>query len=255
MSQFFTSSGHSIGVSALASVLPMNIQDWFPLGWTSWNSLQSKELSRVFSNTTVQKHQFFGAQLLYNPNLTSIHDHWKNHSTDQMDLCWQSNWLCLFNIWSKLVIAFLPRSKCLLVSWLQSPSTVILEPPKIKSITVSIVSLSICHGVMGPDAMILVFWMLSFKSNFSFSSFTFIKRLFISSSLSAVRVVSSAYLRLLMFLPEIFIPAQSMRWNIRVIFYHYERSFSWYRVNLLARVNANTPWKWILGIWRKENFI
>ena len=63
MSQFFTSDGQSIGVSASASVLPMNIQDWFPLGWTGWISLQSKGLSRVFSNTTIQKHQFFGAQL------------------------------------------------------------------------------------------------------------------------------------------------------------------------------------------------
>ena len=63
MSQFFTSGGQSIGVSASASVLPMNIQDWFPLGWTGWISLQSKGLSRVFSNTTVQKHQFFSAQL------------------------------------------------------------------------------------------------------------------------------------------------------------------------------------------------
>ena len=63
MSQLFTSSGQSIGVSASASVLPMNTQDWSPLGWTGWISLQSKGLSRVFSNTTVQKHQFFGAQL------------------------------------------------------------------------------------------------------------------------------------------------------------------------------------------------
>ena len=62
VSQFFTSSGHSIGVSALASVLPMNIRDWFPWGWTGWISLQSKGLSRVFSNTAVQKHQFFSAQ-------------------------------------------------------------------------------------------------------------------------------------------------------------------------------------------------
>ena len=61
MSQFFASGGQSIGVSASASVLPMNIQDWFPLGWTGWISLQSKGLSRAFSNTTVQKHQFFGA--------------------------------------------------------------------------------------------------------------------------------------------------------------------------------------------------
>ena len=63
MSQFFTSGGQSIGASASTSVLPMNIQDWFPLGWTGWNSLQSKGLSRLFANTTVQKHQFFGAQL------------------------------------------------------------------------------------------------------------------------------------------------------------------------------------------------
>ena len=63
ISQLFTSGGQSIGVSASASVLPMNTQDWSPLGWTCWISLQSKGLSRVFSNTTVQKHQFFGAQL------------------------------------------------------------------------------------------------------------------------------------------------------------------------------------------------
>ena len=84
----------------------------------------------------------------------------------------------LFNELSRLVIAFHPRSKRLLISRLQSPSAVILEPKKIKSVTVSIVSPSICHEVMGPDAMILVFWMLSFKPAFSFSSFTFIKRLF-----------------------------------------------------------------------------
>ena len=84
---------------------------------------------------------------------------------------------------SRLVIAFLPRSKCLLISWLQSPSAVIIEPPKLKSHTVSIVSPSICREVMGPDAMIFVFRMLSFKPTFSLSSFTFIKRLFSSSSL------------------------------------------------------------------------
>ena len=68
MSQFFTSGGQIIGVSASASVLPMNIQDWFPLGWTAWISLLSKGCSRVFSNTTVQKHQFFGAQLFLYSN-------------------------------------------------------------------------------------------------------------------------------------------------------------------------------------------
>ena len=113
----------------------------------------------------------------------------------------------LFNMLSRLVITFLPRSKRLLISWLQSPSAVILKLRKIKSATVSTVSSSICQGVMGPDAMILVFWMLSVKPTFSLLSFTFIKRLFSSSSLSAIRVVSSAYLRLLIFLPAIFIPA------------------------------------------------
>ena len=82
MSQLFASGGQSIGVSALASVLPVNTQDWSPLGWTGWISLQSKGLSRVFSNTTVQKHQFFALSLLHSPTLTSIHDHWKNHSLD-----------------------------------------------------------------------------------------------------------------------------------------------------------------------------
>ena len=72
MSQFFRSGGQSIGVSALAFVLPKNTQDWSPLEWTGWISLLSKGLSRVFSNTTVQKHQFFGAQLSYSPTLTSI---------------------------------------------------------------------------------------------------------------------------------------------------------------------------------------
>ena len=80
ISQFFTSDGRSIGTSASASVLPMNILDWSPLGWTGWISWKSKGLSRVFSNTTVQKHQFFGAQ----PTLWSssqIHyEYWKNHS-------------------------------------------------------------------------------------------------------------------------------------------------------------------------------
>ena len=75
MRQFFASGGQSIGVSASASVLPMNIQDWFPLAWTGWISLQSKGLSRVFSSTTVQKHQFFGAQLSSQSN-SHIHTRW-----------------------------------------------------------------------------------------------------------------------------------------------------------------------------------
>ena len=90
MSWFFTSGGQSIGVSALESVLPMNIHNWFPLGLTGWISLQSKELSRVFSNTTLQKHQFFSTQSSLWSN-SHIHT-WvlKNHSFDYMDLCWQN---------------------------------------------------------------------------------------------------------------------------------------------------------------------
>ena len=114
----------------------------------------------------------------------------------------------LFNMLSRLVITFFPRSKHLLISWLQSPSAVILEPRKIKSDTVCTLYRSISHEVMGLDTMILVFWMLGFKSTFSFSSFIFIKSHFSSSSLSALRVVSSAYLRLLIFLLAILIPAK-----------------------------------------------
>ena len=84
MSQLFPWGDQSIGVSASVSVLPMNNQDWSALGWTGWISLQSKGLSRVFSNTTVQKHQFFITQLssAFFTQLSSIHDHWKNHSLD-----------------------------------------------------------------------------------------------------------------------------------------------------------------------------
>ena len=111
----------------------------------------------------------------------------------------------LFNMLSRLVIAFLPRSKCLLISWLLLPSAVIFEPKKIKSLTISIVYLSICHEVMGPMP-----WS-SFPECWALSqlftlSFTFIKRLFSSSPLSALTVVTSAYLRLLIFLP-VLIPA------------------------------------------------
>ena len=82
MSQFFASGGQTIGVSASASVLPMNIQDWFPLGWTGWISLLSKGFSRVFSNTTVQIINSLALSFLYSATLTSIHDYWKNHSFD-----------------------------------------------------------------------------------------------------------------------------------------------------------------------------
>ena len=91
MSQFFASGGQSTGASASTSVLPMNSQDWFPLGWNGWISLQSKGLSRVFSNTTVQSINSLVLSFLYSPALTSIHDYWKNHSFDRWTFFWKSN--------------------------------------------------------------------------------------------------------------------------------------------------------------------
>ena len=108
---------------------------------------------------------------------------------------------------SRLVITFLLRSDCLLISWLQSLSTVILEPKKRKPVTTSTFSPSICHTVMDLDSLILAFLIFSLKLVLSLSSFTLIKRTFRSSSLYAIKVVSSAYLRLLIFLPPILIPA------------------------------------------------
>jgi len=127
MSQFFVSGGQSIGVSASASVLPMNIQDWFPLGWTGLISLQSKGLSRVFSNSTVQN---------INSSVLSFivqvsHPYITTGKTIALTrrTCVGKVMSLLFSMLSRLVIAFLPRSKCLLSSWLQSPSAVILEHP------------------------------------------------------------------------------------------------------------------------------
>ena len=160
----------------------MNIQDWFPLGRTGLIFSQSKELSRVFSNTTVQKHQFLVLSLLYGPTLTSVHDYWKNHIALTRWTFVGKVMSLLFDVLSRLVIIFPLRSKHLLISWLQSHLQRFWSPPKI------LVSPSTCHEVMGPDAMIFIFWMLSFKPAFSLSSF--IKRLFSSSLLSAVRVMS-----------------------------------------------------------------
>ena len=148
----------NIGATALASVLPVNNQDWFPLGCTGFISLQSKGLLRVFSNTTVQKHQFFGAQ----PSLWSnYHIHtWLLEKTIALTIQTFVGKVMslLFNMLSRFVIAFLPRSRSLLISWLQSPSTVILEPKKTKSVTAFTFYPSICHEVMESCAMTLVFW-------------------------------------------------------------------------------------------------
>ena len=123
----------------------------------NWISLQSKGLSRVFSNTIVQKHQFFGTQAFFTVQLS--HPYMTIGKTIAL-----TRWTfvgkvmsLLFNMLSRLIITFLPKSKHLLISWLQSPSAVILEPKKMKSDTVSTVSPSISHGVMGPDAVILIF--------------------------------------------------------------------------------------------------
>ena len=134
-------------------------------------SLQSKRFSRVLSNTKFKiinssALSFFMVQLSH-PYITTG----KTIALTRRVFVGKVMSL-LFNMLSRLVIAFLPRSNHLLISWLQSLSVVILEPQKIQSVTVSIVSPSICHAVMGPDAMILVFWMLSFKPAFSLSSFT-----------------------------------------------------------------------------------
>ena len=131
MSQCFTSGGQSIGVSASTSVLPMNTEDW-SLEWTGWISLQSKRLWRVFSNTTVQKHQFFGAQLSYSQLSRPYMTTGKTIALTRRTLVDKVMSL-LLNMLSRLVITLLPRSGRLLISWLQSPSAVIWEPPKIKS--------------------------------------------------------------------------------------------------------------------------
>ena len=177
------------------------------LGLTGLISLQSKGLSRVFSSTwspaQFESINSWVLSLLYDPTLPSIADYGK-----AIALTFVSKVMSLlFNMLSRFVISFLPKSKSLLISWLQSPSTVILELTKIKSVTVYIFSPSVCHEVMEPDAGILVFWMLNFKTVLSLCPFTCIKRSFSYSSLSPVRVVSSAYLRLLIFLLAILISA------------------------------------------------
>ena len=154
MSQLFVLGGQSIGASASASVLPMNIQGWLPLGLFDLLAVQGtlKSLLQHSSKPSVLGcSAFFMVQLLH-PNVTT---------GKTIDL---TRWTfvrkvmsLLFNILSRFVIAFLPRSNHLLISWLQSPSTVILEPKKIKYVMVSTFSPSICYEVMGPDATVFIF--------------------------------------------------------------------------------------------------
>ena len=155
-------------------------------------SLLSKRLSRVFSSTTIQQCQFFRAQTSLRPN-SHIHTGLPEKSIALTRGTFVGKVMSLlFNMLSRFVTAFLPRSKHLFISWLQSLSTMILRPKKIKSVTVSVFfPLLFAHEVIGPNAMILDFWMLSFKPAFSLSCFmNLIKRLFSSSSLSAIKWTS-----------------------------------------------------------------
>ena len=161
MSQIYAWGGQNTGVSAWASFLPKKSQGWSPLDWTGWISLQSKGLSRVFSNTTVLWRSAFFTVQLSHPYMTTG----KTIALTRRTFVGKVVSL-LFNMLSRLLIAFLPRSKRLLILRLQSPFEVILEPKKIKSFTVSTGSPSIFHEVMGPNAMIFVFWMLHFKPTF-----------------------------------------------------------------------------------------
>ena len=116
MSWLFTSGGQSIGVSVSASVLPKNIQGWLPLGLTGWISLQSRGLSRSFPEPWFKSINSSVLSFLYSPSLTSVHDYWKNHSSDYMDLVSRVMSL-LFNTLSRFVMAYFPRNKHLLISW------------------------------------------------------------------------------------------------------------------------------------------
>ena len=160
-----------------------------------WEDLLEK--GKVTHSKVSESHQFFGTQ----PSLwsSSSHPHMTTEKTIALTLWTFAGKVLslLFNTLSRFVIAFLPRSKHLLISWLQSQSAVILEPKKIKSAIVSTFYPSICHEVMGLDAMILVSGMLSFKTAFSLAPFTLLNRFCSFFLFSAIRVVSSAYLKLL----------------------------------------------------------
>ena len=188
MTWLFTSGGQSIGASALASDLPMNIQSWFPLELTGLISLQSKGLSRVCSKTTVQKHQFFDVQPSLWSQLSYLYMITGKTRALTIKTFADKVMSLLFNTLSRFVVALLLRIKHLLIPWLQSPSAVILEPKKRKSVTVSIVSHLFALKLW--DQMLWSWfsecWVLS---QLFHSSFTFIKKLFRFCSLSAIRVV------------------------------------------------------------------
>ena len=169
VSWLFASGGHSIEASASA-ISPSNEYLGFisfRIDWFDLPALQGTLKSLL-------QHQFKSINslvlsLCYGPTLTSIHDYWKDCCFDYMSFVGKVMSL-LFNMLSRFIIIFLPRSCHLLISWLQLPSAVTLESKKEKSVTASTFPPSICHEVMKPHAFILVFWTLSFKPAFSLST-------------------------------------------------------------------------------------
>ena len=165
MNQLFTSGGQSIRASVSASVLPMNSQGWLPLGLSGLIFLQSEGLSSTFSSTTIQKHQFFGTQPFLWSN-SHIYTWWLEKTiTDYMDLCRQSN-VCFLICSLGLSQVFLPRNKRLLISCLQSSSTVILEPKRRKSVTVSTFFPFYLPGSDGIGCRDLSFFNVEFQASF-----------------------------------------------------------------------------------------
>ena len=141
----------------------MNIQGLFSLGLTGLISFQSKGLSKVFSSTTIWKHQFFWHSAFFMVQLSQMYMTTGKIIALTIQAFVNNAMSLLFNLLSRFVTAFLPRSKRLWISWLQSPSAVILEPRERKSVTASTFPSYICHEVMGSDATTSVFecWVLS----------------------------------------------------------------------------------------------
>ena len=166
MSQLFSSGGQNIGALVWASILPMNTQGWFPLGLTGLTSLQSKGFSRVFSSTKIQKASILWCSAFFMVQLSHLYITTGKIIALTIWIFISKVMSLLFNMLFRFVVAFRPRSKCLLISGLQSPSAVIWEPKKIKSFTVFTFYPSIFHKVMGlsHDLNILnfffLFWML-----------------------------------------------------------------------------------------------
>ena len=154
MSQLLSLGGQSIGVSPSTAVLPMNIQHWFPIGWILVGSVAVQGTLK-----SLLQHHSSKASILWPSTFFTVQLSHPYMTTGKTIALTRRTFVdkvmsLVFNILSMLIINFLPRSKHLLISWLQSPSAVILEPKKIKSVTISIAFPSICHEVMGPDAMI-----------------------------------------------------------------------------------------------------